>query len=211
MDKVNMLYCGMADDVAMPFAMPFEFDNLFVIDKFDCCYSVDGTWESQQKEIKKILTEGGNINSRKRKIINPNKIFERGYKEFVELNFEPCEIVEEYNDSKVWKLKLKQNEKIKEIIHYHHTDYINIWPEEIKNIKYLMSFGATFPVEEKILFKMLQERCSEDCIYFLQNYPYEDKKDIKRFDSFYLNGQKILKCLLHNSFNKVRKMQQCQY
>ena len=56
--NMNMLYCGMANDITTPFSLPIEFDKLYVIDIFDPAFSSDFTLEGQKKDILSQLTEG---------------------------------------------------------------------------------------------------------------------------------------------------------
>jgi len=159
----NILYCGMADDILTPMILVPNFTAIFVIDLFDSAFAKNRTWEGQKRDILQCLKDGNNEKSHHRDVYlhydksTPTYSID-----------EQCNIKEEIDNGKIWKVKFYYKGIKRELIYFHHTNFIANWDEEIKNISHLMCMGAEFPIEKKILNKMIRERCNEDCKFYDQ-------------------------------------------
>lgn len=196
--NMNMLYCGMANDITTPFSLPIEFDKLYVMDIFDPAFSSDFTFEGQKKDILSQLTAGQRpknkywkgLKSRlKDKPNSPN--LQKEFAEY-ESKFTPCRIISEKTEKNKWSILLEQNNKQKEIIIFY-TNFCNKWPEEIQDISFLTSLEAVFPLSNNpTLNDMVESRCTKDCIfYFAHHSLYNNKNAVHLFSEINSN---LLSC-----------------
>jgi hypothetical protein len=134
---MNVLYMGMADDILAPLLLVPELTTLFAIDKFDKCFSKDKTWKGQKEDIKQILLNGSDIDSHSRQIDiecgNDKDIYYLVAKSF---------IIEDKDTGYVWRLKFKYNNIERQLVYYHHRDFLIKWPDDIKDISHVMYMGA---------------------------------------------------------------------
>jgi hypothetical protein len=159
--KERIVYCGMADDILSPILLVPTFAVLFVIDKFDMAFAREHSWEEQKKDIKQMLTEGHDEFSWHREVyLEYKKTWP-----ITKLDAK-CEILSEEDKDGRWHLVFKYQGIKRELIYFHHRDFVSVWPEEINNIKHVMSMGATFPIHEPELKQMLEERTVKECMYY---------------------------------------------
>lgn len=153
----------MADDILTPMILVPNFTNLFVIDIFDIAFAKERTWDGQKKDILQCLKNGNNEKSHHREVYlyydksTPTYSID-----------ERCDIIEEVENGKIWRVKFTYNDIERQLIYFHHTNFIANWDNEIKDISHLMCMGAEFPIEKKVLNKMIKERCNEKCKFFDQ-------------------------------------------
>jgi len=134
----DILYIGMACDILT--SLLFDFDKLYVIDLVDETYTYDkkcsSVWESNKKEIKKVLLDGNNSNTFDYKMELSQQGLEPVYLK------EPSKIVFEEDKDNVWRLHFKYDGKVRQIIYYHHKDAFDKWPREINNISDVIIKGS---------------------------------------------------------------------
>lgn len=196
--NMNMLYCGMANDITTPFSLPIEFDKLYVIDIFDPAFSSDFTLEGQKKDILSQLTEGQRPKNSSWKILksklndNPNNQALQKECEEYESKFTPCRIISETTEKNKWSILIEQNNKQKEIIIFY-ANFCKKWPEEIQDISFLTSLGAVFPLSNNsTLNDMVESRCTKDCIFYFKEYSlYNNKNAVHLFNKINSN---LLSC-----------------
>ena len=134
---MNVLYLGMADDIMSPLLIVPDLTTLFVIDLFDKCFSKDKTWKSQKEDIKEILTNGSDINSHGRQVtIKCND------DDTIHYLKDKAKILKDNDNGSVWKLKFKYDNIVRNLIFYHHRNFLIKWPEDIINIKHVIMIGA---------------------------------------------------------------------
>lgn len=198
---MNMLYCGMASDITTPFSLPIEFDKLYVIDIFDRYFSSDFTLEGQKRDILSQLTAGqrpenGYWKELQARLKNkPNSLkLQKEVAEY-ESKFIPCRIISETTEGNRWSILLEQDKKIKEVIIFY-TDFCKEWPEEIKDISFLTSFGAVFPLSNnQKLNEMVESRCTTDCVFYLKDYSINENKNVSHLFNEVRNN--VLSCSLN--------------
>jgi len=177
----NVLYLGMADDIMSPLLLAPNLSKLYVISYFDRAYCSGGTWESQMQDIRNYLTNGSDKGSRSYDIYTRKK----RCKDYHYLEGQSTIISEEYDDT-VWKIKFLYNGKERELIYYHHRDFLATWPEEITNISHIMGQGSVdtdvINKKEGLTFrKMFEERTTEVFYYYALYFSHKhlDKLIIK--------------------------------
>jgi hypothetical protein len=135
----------MADDIVSPLLLCPDFDTLFVMDRFDDAYSVDGTFESQKKLITDALVSGYTKSFARDK--TPDEILHHpvniGGKATI-INNVDTSVIEKDGivEGGVWTLKFEWNGKIRTLIRYEMNACRNIWPVEIINISHIITIGA---------------------------------------------------------------------
>lgn len=188
----------MADDILSPILLVPDFTHLYVIDSFDSAFArqthnnKSGTWESQKKDIKTILQNGNDEDSHHFDVY-------KYYNKSVPITKleESCTLLEETDSNNRWTLTFRYKGIKRELIYFHHTNFYNQWPSEIKEISDLMSMGAVFMTDKdglfqfeyKEFFDMLTERTIADCLYYelyniwyVQHDMYKHKKQYKMAD-----------------------------
>lgn len=157
----RVLYLGMANDIMSPLLLVPDFDIVYVICKLDRAFAKDKTWEGQKEDIKQILESGNNECS-----------FSRGvylkYDEDTPVYYleGASKIIKESDDGYCWRLDFIYDRKPRELVYYHHREFIAEWPKEIYQIDHVMSMGATFPFREMILQEMIFSRCTYAANYY---------------------------------------------
>ena len=63
-NKMKVLYLGMAHDIMSPLLLVPNVKTIYSIDSFDPCFSSDKTWEGQKQDIKQVLTQGNDFDTR---------------------------------------------------------------------------------------------------------------------------------------------------
>lgn len=189
MTEINVLYCGMANDIMLPLLLVPDLDNLFVLDLFDEAYSWDGTYASQQDDIVNTLKLGNDSKSHTRFIMNK-------YKYEKQTNFDPVintkisdvhylngksKILEDVRDGIVWTLKFIYLGKLRTMISYQRNFIKKVWPKEFINIKYLFVVGAysfdSFVEDKKPkkFIKMLQTRMTTKFYFYALTFNHKFK------------------------------------
>ncbi len=185
---IKVLYAGMADDILLPLLLIPTFNELFVICEFDIAFAKNRSWKGQKDDIKQILFNGNNENSHHR------DIYLLYYKDTPIFNLdEPCIIIDEKDIDNCWTLIFSYNNKIRKLIYYHHTNFLTEWDKSITDINHVLSVGAPFPIDDKILNKMVKERCTLDCLYYDQFTVNKNTKKVNLMDRLiYINNIKEL-------------------
>lgn len=161
--ETNILYCGMADDILTPLILVPNFTTLFVIDLFDSAFAKGGNWEGQKQDILQCLTDGNNKKSHHMEVyLYYDKSTPTYYID------EPCVMLNEEDNGKIWRVKFTYKGILRELVYIHHTNFIANWHSEVNSISHLMCMGAEFPIEKRMLNKMIQERCDDDCKFYDQ-------------------------------------------
>jgi len=181
MDKMqeNVLYLGMAYDIMAPLLLVPNLTTLYVIDKFDTFFSPDGTFEGQKRDIVNILINGSDIDSHSRKIF----MEESNDIHYLE---NKAKIISEKDDGKVWRLKFEYMDQVRNLVFYHHRDFLEEWPVEIVNVRHVMVMGSfgwyCFRMGDydcsKALKSMLKERTTESFRFYAlwfthKHFPYK--------------------------------------
>lgn len=164
MHYTNVLYLGMADDIMSPLLLVPNLTILYVIDKFDSYFSPDSTFDSQKNDIINALSNGSDLDKRSRKIYNDDSVH------FLEGK---SKIISNIDDGKVWRLQFEYMDKIRNLIYYHHRDFLEEWPNEIMNITHVMTMGSfgwyCFKMQDydcQILKSMLHSRTSKSFNFY---------------------------------------------
>ncbi len=168
--KVNVLYCGMADDILSPLKLVPDSDVIYVICELDSAFARGGNVKGQQLDIIEMLTLGNDSKSRHR------EIYATRYPDACELD-EPCQILSPivYEGNR-WHLTFIYKGKERKLIYFYNNFY-NTWDEEIQDISHVMSMGATFEIDkEDTLLQMLRERTRTGSKYYELGYT-ENKYD----------------------------------
>jgi hypothetical protein len=161
--KEKVLYCGMADDILTPLILVPNFTKLFVIDLFDSAFAKHKTWEGQKKDILQCLKLGNNKNSHHRDVY----LYYDKETPVYSING-LCKIIKESDVDKKWVVSFIYNGVERELIYFHHTDFITKWDEQINEITDLMCMGDEFLIENKMLNKMIKKRCNFNCKFYDQ-------------------------------------------
>ena len=200
----NVLYCGMGDDILTPLILEPDLDNLYVIDLFDDAFSPDLTWEGQKMDIIECLLNGSNEFSHTRDVYfylleydfwmeeNPD------YKNQDPLTYleHPCDINDDTQNSKFWKLTFTYRNKRRNLIHFYNTNFNKKWADEVKNISHLISLGTPFNLEDSFLKTMIKERCLPDCKYSDNGFHFKNEIEKQKLidrDVFTYDLKSILK------------------
>ena len=148
----------MADDIMLPM---LQVPTFIIIQVYLLLFLFDGAfarngWESQKEDIRQTLLSGNNENSWHREVYlkyesdTPTFSLE-----------EKCVILSDIDKDECWKLTFDYNGKRRELIYYHHQNFYDVWPDNIKDINHLFSIGATFEyLTEPKLKEMLKTRCT---------------------------------------------------
>ncbi len=161
--KEKVLYCGMADDILTPLILVPNLSKLFAIDLFDKAYAKNNTWNGQKDDILQCLIKGNNKNSHHREIyLHYNK-----NTKIYDIN-EPCLIINEKDNDKCWIVDFTYKGIQRQLVYFHHTNFIANWDKQINGISHLMCMGAEFPMRETLLNKMIRERCISNCKFYDQ-------------------------------------------
>lgn len=148
----NVLYLGMADDILAPLLLEPDLDNLFVISLFDAAYSPDYTLPGQQNDIRDVLQRGHNGQSHHLEVM-------RKYgKEKVTHVKGPSVIESDIIAGHTWNMVFYYDSKNR-LMEYQYRNFIGIWDDHMTDISAVIIFGATTPIFEPSLYKMLRERC----------------------------------------------------
>ena len=197
MEKPNrerVLYLGMAGDIMAPLLLVPNLLKLYAISKFDSAFCSGGTWESQMQDIRNYLTNGSDKGSRSYDIYTRKK----RCKDYHYLEGPSTIISEEYDDT-VWRLKFLYNDQERELIYYHHRDFLTTWPQDITNISQIMGQGSVFTdvinkTEGLTFRKMFEKRTTEVFYYYALYFSH------KHFDKLIIkcgkerDGTEIGKC-----------------
>ena len=198
----NVLYLGMANDIMAPLLLVPNLSQLYVISKFDSAFCSGRTWESQMQDIRNYLTNGSDTGSYSYDIFIKDYVFQfpkkKLCKDYHYLEGPSTIISEEYDDT-VWRMKFRYNGKERELIYYHHRNFLATWPEEITNISHIMGQGSVdTDVINKIkgltFRKMFEERTTEVFYYYALYFSH------KHFDKLIIkcgkerDGTEIGKC-----------------
>jgi len=193
MIEINVMFLGMKNDIMTPLLMVPDFTTLYAIDTSNRCGCSDlivweEQWEYHKRDIKQILTDGSDEFSmlRRRWIKYTEKCLEN-YNKLVEEN-DPdkddvwfldnlknvdleeihylkskATILHEFESDIVWILKFMYDGKERELVYYHHANYLNYWPTRIENVSHLFVINALriSQIDNphfKTLRKMIKER-----------------------------------------------------
>lgn len=194
--KKTALYCGMSQDIITPFILVPDFDILFAMDAQFCPYGWNNSWLGQQKEIVDVLKSGSNLISWNHYVLIMTKAenngifmkncytFEDFEKEAIKKDInihdnvihlvEPIIILDNNDDGNRWHLKFYYNGKERELIYYHNQDIRDEWPEDIKDVDYIMKMGTPFNINNGCLQDMVENRVQEHFTlvdYFYKRWP----------------------------------------
>lgn len=125
----DMLYLGMADDIWTVLSMKIDSDivNLHVIDMFDEAFTGGETLEDQRDEIRTMITSGNNHCIRDRKV--DANLPHKG------------QIISDIVTDSKWSLDFQYGlTTIRACVHT--RDFMQEWPEEIRNIDLVLYIGA---------------------------------------------------------------------
>lgn len=177
---MNILYCGMADDITTPILLVPNFTNLFVICKFDSAFALDGTWEGQKKDIINVLKAGND------RISQHTSVLDHYYKHrnMPAINYliEPATNIEEKDNGKKWTVKFNYLNLKRKLIYYHHKDFTETWNKEIKDVEHLMCFGASFQTYNRPILKdMMKERTTKNCLFHIDEHRCEKSVPLFKF------------------------------
>jgi hypothetical protein len=184
--EVNGLYLGMATDIATALYLVPDITTLFAINKLDDAY---GSWDEHMRLIKQILIDGND--SSMLQIIPPE--------ERIVTNLSgPSEILNERLTDTVWTLDFRYNGLNRKLVYYYDTDFLDIWPINIKNIQHLFFMGAfswrdftEYGDSSKTIIKMIETRSRSPWIYALA---FNHRKfPIHSLNSFQEKGRTISK------------------
>lgn len=165
---MKVLYLGMANDIMSPLLLIPETTIIYAIDSFDSCYSRDGTWDTQKKDIQQILIQGNDLNTFSYDIHTSDT----DDKEPHYLKHK-SKILNSVDDGSVWTLEFLYGTGPITLKYYHHYNFYSEWPDEITEISKIIGIGADvyWPVESeandcnrvspkrcKILLKQFHER-----------------------------------------------------
>jgi hypothetical protein len=148
----NVLYCGMANDIFTPLVLVPHLDNIYVMDKFDSAFSSDDkTLDQQRTDIIDILT---------------HKTKQQGY---CDLPYKAT-ILKEIREPDYFNLVFDYNGKERHLYIFS-TDYRQeIWPEIIKDIDVLITIGAPFAIDRRVMERVFDNKISADyCINIINN------------------------------------------
>ena len=131
----------MAHDIMSPLLLVPNVKTIYSIDSFDPCFSSDKTWEGQKQDIKQVLTQGNDFDTRTYHCYTryPEKSKEIHYLSHTST------IITDIDDGKKWTLIFKYGRyRIIELIYYHNRDFYDPhgWPTDIQNINHIMGMGA---------------------------------------------------------------------
>ena len=189
-NQERVLYLGMANDIMSPLLLAPNLLKLYVISKFDNAFCSGGTWESQMQDIRNYLTNGNDKGSysydlfiKAYVVLFPKKKLCKDY-HYLE---GPSTIISEEYDDTVWRLKFLYNDQERELIYYHHRDFLTTWPEDITNISHIMGQGSVdtdvINKKEGLTFrKMFEERTTEVFYYYALYFSH------KHFDKLIIKG-----------------------
>lgn len=172
---MNILYCGMADDIITPLILCPNFKKLFVIDLFDRAFSKGGTFEDQKEDIIQTLENGNDLKSHHREVCL--KYFPNYPINHLKGS---CSIKSNEDDGEVWRLHFDYLGVPRELIFFHHSDFTDEWDNEIQNIEHLFSVGAVFPFSNSTLIEMIKTRTSTDFKYYDNTYAKSAEKKTVR-------------------------------
>lgn len=159
----NVMYLGMADDILLPLLIAPELDNLFVISRFDAAYSPDATAWGQRADIRQTLELGHNGSSRHIKLARKY----RG-EEVTRLPLGPCQILHDVFRGGEWNLSFQYGPITVRML-YQYRDFVSVWDSRMRDIDHVICVGATTPVFEEPLNRMLRERCTTDACFYDQD------------------------------------------
>ena len=191
----------MAYDIMSPLLLVPDFDILYVIDMFDRCYASDTkTFKRQKQDIKDILINGNDDNSHSKKIHeNYSHIRMVHYLET------PSTIIDESDDGYTWRLKFNYNDKVRELIFFHHRNFLIEWPSEIQNISHIMCMGAyawdNFP-EQGAILEMFKNRTTKPFWFYALHFMHEHFPEfIHIYNGKEREGKKIAKVKIDSMDN----------
>lgn len=161
----NVLYVGMADDILSPMILVPDFDCIFVMNILDRAYSPDGTWKGMKKDIISTLKNAHTEKSHHSKLVNgTSDSFRNLYANG------SSEIIEEIDNGDVWIVNFKYSGKPRQLIYYYDYDFNMNWPENIRNIKHVMTFGAfSFGIIEDFMERPWEATRLKEIIEFLKS------------------------------------------
>ena len=182
MSEQKIIYLGMADDIMAPLLLVPKFETLYVIDLFDSCFSSDKTWESQKDNIREILFSGNDACSYKRKDYSDPHFFSKNLDEIHYLNG-PSNIISDYDDGIVWKLSFIYDHKKRDLIYYHHRNFLVEWPNEIVDVGHVMVIGSfswdqfekeyIYNDDPSVLIKMLEFRTNTPFLFYASHFNHK--------------------------------------
>jgi hypothetical protein len=193
-----VLYCGMADDIMAPLLLVPDVDIIYAIDYFDPAFSPDGSIQGQTEEIKLILQRGNDKHTESRRIYEGefrhdhrySKMHRRldkcnsYYKDIHYLHGKSMFIRDAEMDigcqRRRWELIFHYNGKTRILIYYRKVNFLNVWPDEIKDLTDIMTMGATFPLQVRVLADMVKSRSRNmyTKYYHLNHGIFEQKQRI---------------------------------
>ena len=117
MESLNVLYCGMADDIITPMLLVPDFTTIYVICLLDSAFAKNGTWEGQKNDIKEILLSGSNRNS------NHFEVYVKYNRNYKATELEGKSEITQDIDEKSKQLEFTYQGKPRKLIYFHHTDF----------------------------------------------------------------------------------------
>ena len=161
----NALYVGMMWDIATALNLE-DFDKIYVMDMIDLSYGqfIEGkinSWNTLKEKIKNILIDGYYYDE----YYHINQYIKYGKATIIN-ETEKIEYLE--NDKYKWELDFMfnlTNKKVK-LIFYVGYNSDSVWPDDIKDIHTIFTFGACFGENWDITKKMIIERCCLPFSYY---------------------------------------------
>src|SRR4029078_5730584 len=82
------------------------------------------------------------------------------------------------NDQKRWYLKFHYDGLDRELIYFHHRNFLEVWPEEIREVESLICTGAfsistLYGQESAIMRKMLIKRCTPIFAFYGEKWNFK--------------------------------------
>lgn len=233
MAEINVMFLGMKNYIMTPLLLVPDFTTLYAIDISNRCGCSDMTvWEDQwsyfKQDIKQVLIDGSDeFAVLRRRFIDKTEAQLKIYKEMEEENDpdkdnmyfldeiknadleeihylkDKATILHEFESDIVWILKFMYDGKERELVYYHHANYLEYWPCRIENISHLFVITALRISDDQInqpYFKTLRKMIKERTIAPLTVYAdgkYPDHHDFSEIltvkNGWWRNGTKIAK------------------
>lgn len=188
----TVLYLGMADDIMAPLLLVPDIVTLYVIDKFDFCFSPDGTWNGQKEDIVNTLKSGDHLKTQSKILSNKD-------------------------NGKIWKLKFMYDNREINLIFYHHRDFIiEEWPDVVKDVSHVISIGSYLWLSETVdddVISMLNKRTTKHFWIYADGYNHLHFQEFVRLkDDRDYTDRKIAKAQFNNiEWIKQLKMMEKMY
>ena len=196
-----LMYLGMAGDIALALSLgPFR--TIMAIDAFDPAYAPGGSFLAQKREILDAMRHGTNRVSG-RALALAGECREWGDYEF--MDFEPCRILSEKDDGKLWRVEFEQGAQRRSLLYFHHADYLRgAWPKEAAGIDELTAHGAPLALESEPFRAKLRQRCAPGCVlhFPLWGGPLPDVPGVE-FSERKVQGRQMGSALLLANLEKL--------